>query len=66
MYEINTFLGQLRDFFFNGVERPAEFIFRAALEIQVNWNNPDPLGQQPDELFEGARPMGSNRSQRER
>ena len=45
MNEINTFLRQLRDFFFNGVERAAEFIFRAALEIQVNRNDPDPFGQ---------------------
>ena len=50
-------LRQLRDFFFDGVERGAKFIFGAAFEIQVNRYDADAFGQQANELFEGSGPM---------
>jgi hypothetical protein len=33
MNQIDTFLGELVDFFVHGIERGTEFVFRAAFEI---------------------------------
>jgi hypothetical protein len=33
MNEVNAFLRQLRDFFFDGIKSPAKLVFRAALEV---------------------------------
>jgi len=52
MDQIDTLLRQLRDFFFDGVERGAKFIFGAAFEIQINRDDADAFGQQANELFQ--------------
>ena len=44
MNQIDAFLGKLGDFLVNSVERGAEFVFGAALEIQINRHDADAFG----------------------
>ncbi len=42
--QIDAFLGQFFDLLMHGVERAAKLVFGAALKIQINRHDADPLG----------------------